>query len=146
MAKQHPKKALAALLYINQELSGKEVAEIIDVSENTVSKWNKEEHWDRQRSAMRTTPEKLVLRYYKQSDKIIDVAEEEQRALTTAEVDALAKLAASISKIDKTVSENIVMSVLRNYNNWLLLIDPDTAKANAKHQINYVQTLLDAKK
>lgn len=134
------------MLYVEQGLDGKEVSRLLKISETTISKWNKNEGWEQQRAARRLSPDKLILRYYEQSERIIDAADDEERPLTTGEVDALAKLSTSIARLDKRTDASIVMSVLRNYNNYLLTVNPDLAKQNTDYQLEYVQSLIHAEK
>lgn len=134
------------MLYVEQGLDGKEVSRLLKISETTISKWNKNEGWEQQRAARRLSPDKLILRYYEQSERIIDAADKEDRPLTTGEVDALAKLSTSIARLDKRTDASIVMSVLRNYNNYLLTVNPELAKQNTDYQLQYVQSLIHAEK
>lgn len=141
-------KEMAHLLYVEQGLDAKAIAQMLDVSELTMSKWvnaNNSE-WKAQRAARTLSPDKLIRLYYEQSEKIVSAAGEDKRAITSAEADALNKLAAAIQRLDKKIDPSITMSVLRNYNNYLLQVNPELAKLNANYQIDYVQSLLDAQK
>lgn len=134
------------MLYVEQGLEGTEVSRLTGISETTISKWNNNEGWEKQRAARRLSPDKLIQRYYEQSERIIDAADEQKRPLTTGEVDSLAKLSISIARLDKRADASIVMSVLRNYNNYLLTVNPDLAKQNTDYQLEYVQSLINAEK
>ena len=135
---------MAYLLYVEQGLDAKQVSEITGISTNTLSSYNKKEDWEKQRSARRMSPDKLIARYYAESNKVIDKANEDNRALTIGEMDALAKLGATIQKLDKRTDPSIVMSVLIGFNNYLLPIDRELAKQFVPLQMEYVKQLLGA--
>ena len=143
MKREHPQKKLAHLLYVEQGMEAKQIAQLLGISEQTLSKWVQKENWKVQRQARSLGPDKLILMYYEQSQLIHDNIKKDQRVPTPAEVDALAKLASSISKVDKTVSETIVYTVLSNFNNYMVLVNPSLAKQFVEHQLAYVQTLLE---
>ena len=135
------------MLYVEHGLEANKISEMLDVSENTISKWvNCHEDWKQQRRVRLLSPDKLIVLYYEQSEEIIKAAKDEDRAITSAEADALNKLAAAIQKLDKKIDPSISMSVFRNFNNYLMQIEPKLAKEVAEHQLMYVQKMLDESK
>lgn len=146
MSREHPKKKQAYKLFVEQGLDAREIHEMLGISENTISKWRGKENWDKQRAIRQLSPDKLISHYYEQSEKIVRKAKEEERALSASEADALNKLASAIQKLDKKVDSSISMSVLRNFNNWLVQINPEAAKTLIEFQTYYVQFLIDAEK
>jgi transposase len=146
MAAEHPKKKHAYFLFVENGLDAKAISDMLGVSENTISKWNKAEDWKGQRTRRMLAPDKLISHYYEQSEVIIQTAKDENRPLTSSEADALVKLASAISKLDKKVDVSITTSVLRRFNNYLLQIDLELSKAFIPHEKGYVQMLIDAQK
>lgn len=131
------------MLYIEQGFDAKTISGMLDISENTIGTWVKShEDWKKQRQVRMLSPDKLVMHFYEQSEAIIKSAKDEERPLTSAESDALNKLASAIQKLDKKVDPSITMSVFRNFNNWLMQIEPLLAKQIAEQQLMYVQTML----
>lgn len=144
MAREHPNKKMAYLLYVEQGLDAKQVSELTGISTNTLSKYNLADGWDKQRSARRLGPDKLIQRYYEQSNRLMDFIDSENRPANTSELDALAKLASSIQKLDKRTDASVVMSVLMGFNKWLLLVNHQQAKDMVPYQLDYVKQLLSA--
>lgn len=116
------------------------------VSANTLSRWNTQGKWNEQRRARMLSPDKLIAHYYAQSEKIIEFAQDKDRPLNAGEADALNKLATAIQKLDKKIDASLTMSVLKNFINYLLQLDPELAKQVVEYHVSYVQTLLDAQK
>lgn len=146
MSREHPKIRQAWKLYVEQGLDAKEIHHFLGIAESTLSKYVKAENWKAQRASRTLSPDKLITLYYAQSDAIVQKAKDENRAITVSEADALNKLATAIQKLDKKVDSSISMSVLRNFNNWLLQINPDAAKTLVEYQTHYIQFLINAEK
>lgn len=139
---------MARLLYVEQGLDAKEVAQMLKVSELTMSKWvnaNNAE-WKNLKAARTLSPDKLIRMYYEQSEAIVQQAKDDDRPISSGDADALNKLASAIQKLDKKIDPSITMSVLRNFNNYLIQINPELAKQCAAYQMEFVQSLLDAQK
>ena len=116
MAKEHPQKELARMLYVEHGMDAKAISEQLPISEVTLSKWVTKEDWRQQRQVRMLSPDKLIVLYYQQSEQIIKRATEEERAITPAEADSLNKLASSIQKLDKKIDPSISMSVFKSFN------------------------------
>ncbi|CAN5435523.1 hypothetical protein BH09BAC1_BH09BAC1_04900 [soil metagenome] len=142
MSKPNPKKELAHLLYLETDQSQKEIAAAVETTEQTLVKWVDAGGWKQEKQATTLSPDKLIRRYYDQSSRVLDIADEESRALTSAETDVLVKLAAAIEKLDKKVNPSITMAVLMRFNNHLKLVAPELVKQIVRHQLEYVQTLI----
>mgnify|MGYP000034198079 CR=1 FL=1 len=104
-------KELARLYYLNGDTQ-KLVAEKVGVSRVTVNKWVSEGGWDALRTAKSITRKELVAKIMRKADERLESGE------MTA--DEMAKLAASIEKIDKRTNATTIIEVLTLYNNWLV--------------------------
>ena len=100
-------KELARLYYLSGDTQ-KLVAEKVGVSRVTVNKWVSEGGWDALRTAKSITRKELM----RKADERLESGE------MTA--DEMAKLAASIEKIDKRTNATTIIEVLTAYNNWLV--------------------------
>lgn len=135
-------KKLAELLYMNTEMTQKEIAEYVSRNEHTISRWATEYGWEERKRALILSPDKLIREYYAQAELITKNAKQAERALTTAECDALNKLSSAIAKLDKRVDPSVVMSVFIRYNNYVKAFDLELAKRNALVQRDFIQTLI----
>lgn len=104
-------KELARLYYLNGDTQ-KLVAEKVGVSRVTVNKWVSDGGWDALRTAKSITRKELVAKIMKKADEKLEKGD--------MSADEMAKLAASIEKIDKRTSATTIIEVLTSYNNWLV--------------------------
>ena len=104
-------KELARLYYLNGDTQ-KLVAEKVGVSRVTVNKWVSDGGWDALRTAKSITRKELVAKIMRKADERLESGE--------FSADEMAKLAASIEKIDKRTNATTIIEVLTSYNNWLV--------------------------
>lgn len=119
------KRALAERMFINDGLNCKQISPAIEVSEQTLSKWRKgkpgEKDWDSRRAEVITAPhviKEILLKELKL------VAEGEKPNI---DADALAKISKVLESVSGKVSVQIVMSVFKEFDNWMAEQDPKTA-------------------
>ena len=94
-------KELARLYYLNGDTQ-KLVAEKVGVSRVTVNKWVSDGGWDALRTAKSITRKELVAKIMKKADEKLEKGD--------MSADEMAKLAASIEKIDKRTSATMKSS------------------------------------
>lgn len=107
MAKQNDKRAKAKSLYLTGQYSQKEIAELVDVSERSVSKWKDEEDWDSLKTSLLTTRENELRRLYKMLQILnddIDLRAELKIPINSKEADAVLKLTSAIKNLELETS------------------------------------------
>jgi len=121
------KKSLARSLY----LAGMEQAEIadkVDVSRVTISKWVNTEGWKEARAAKNVTRPELVNKLLQTIDTLItQVNDTKDPKLAAGLGDKLAKLSAVIEKLDKKANVVDAIEVFMAFSKWLeyrATIDP----------------------
>lgn len=135
MAKQQltnaQKKEWAKLLFTKENLTQAEIAERVGVRAATLSKWVNSENWQLLKTSITITREEQLARLYQHlqllNDKILErpIAE---RVATTAEADIITKIASAIDKLEKETGLSEVISVLKQFLNWLRASDLEKAK------------------
>lgn len=108
MAKERERRT-AHILYVEQKKTAKEVAELVGVSEKTLSDWVTKFNWKTERNARNTSPTQRI----KNIEEIIGGLAQDrldlQRQLEAAEKDGNKDIVASIrsdmSKLDDSVSK-----------------------------------------
>ncbi len=139
------KKALARSLFI----AGSEqaaIAEQVQVSRVTVSKWAAQGEWAKARAAKNISRPELVNKLLLAIDKLISQVNEagEPEAIGTL-ADKLAKLSATIEKLDKKANVIDAIEVFMAFNRWIqdqACYDPDITpeliKAINKYQNKFL--------
>lgn len=143
--KNNQKKDWGKLLFTRDNLSQKEIAQKVGVSEATVCRWAKDDKWDLQKASLTITREEALTRIYCQINEInaaIMKKDEGQRFAIGKEADALSKLAAAARSMETDASVTETMEVFKRFLNWLRGVDINKAKEFVEYQDNYIKTIL----
>jgi len=116
------KQELAKLLFIKENLSQKEIAVKVGVSESTVSRWATAENWDKLKVSLVVTKEEELSRLYMQLRELNDAVmkrPEGERFVSNKEADTLTKLAAAIRTLETECSLSDKISVTCQFLEWV---------------------------
>ena len=139
------KKSLARSLYM-AGMEQQEIAEKVGVSRVTVSKWCTAEGWKEARAAKSISRPELVNKLLVAIDKLIAQvnASGDPEAIGTL-ADKLAKLSATIEKLDKKANVIDAIEVFMAFNRWIQdqasydpQITPELIKAINKYQNKFL--------
>ena len=125
------KKELAELIYTRGDLTQKELAARVGVTEKTMSKWVNDGKWDAIRTSLTITREEQLRRLYNQIaeyNTAIEQREAGKRFATAGEADAINKLAAAIDKLERETGARDILNVGKAMLNWLRKIDLSKAQ------------------
>ena len=139
------KKSIARSLYM-AGMEQQEIAEKVDVSRVTISKWCNAEGWKEARAAKNVTRPELVNKLLLTIDTLItQVNESNDPSLIAGLGDKLAKLSSVIDKLDKKANVVDAIEVFMAFSKWIeyrSTIDPDVTpeliKAINKYQDMYI--------
>lgn len=119
------KRGIAEDMYIRLGLTGREIAENLGVTEQTVSRWKKgregEKSWDDRKTESCLTPLKIKEMLLKEAEKLAKGEE------STVKADQLSKIMSAIDQLDKKINVRTVMDVFREFDNWMAEQEPATA-------------------
>jgi transcriptional regulator with XRE-family HTH domain len=141
------KKEHAKLLYTVEGVTvGKELAERVGVSAQTISKWINSEDWEALRSSVLLTKEAELRRLYRRFTFLNDLIEkreiEEQKPVSNSEADSLVKISAAIKNLETDVSASESMEVLKNFISSVRSHNLELAKAITKEADLFIKTLI----
>jgi hypothetical protein len=144
-AETEKKKSLARTLYM-AGLGQNEIADKVDVSRVTISKWCSTEGWKEARAAKNVTRPELVNKLLLTIDTLItQVNDSKDPALVAGLGDKLAKLSAVIEKLDKKANVVDVIEVFMAFSKWIEFrstvdpeVTPELIKAINKYQDLYI--------
>lgn len=144
-AETEKKKSIARSLYM-AGMEQQEIAEKVDVSRVTISKWCNAEGWKEARAAKNVTRPELVNKLLRTIDTLItQVNESNDPTLIAGLGDKLAKLSSVIDKLDKKANVVDAIEVFMAFSKWIEFrstIDPDVTseliKAINKYQDMYI--------
>ena len=143
------KKSLARSLFLSG-MEQTEIAEKVDVSRVTISKWCTADGWKEARAAKNVTRPELVNKLLLTIDTLItQVNESNDPALVAGLGDKLAKLSAVIEKLDKKANVVDVIEVFMAFSKWIEYrstidpeVTPELVRAINKYQDLYITCLL----
>lgn len=152
MAKQEQREH-ARLLYVNERITLKEVAERVKVTEKTVGRWCREDNWDKLRKSLLTTREAQLTHWYNQLDAInMDIAErpdlfdEKGKKLkrppklipTSAEADIMAKTTSNIKSLEVDIGLGEIVETGKKLITFIQHINLDDAKLFKNYFDEYI--------
>ncbi|MBS4063019.1 MAG: helix-turn-helix domain-containing protein [Chitinophagaceae bacterium] len=141
------KKEHAKLLYTVEGVTvGKELAERVGVSPQTISKWINSEDWEMIRASLIMTREAELRRLYSRLTFLNDTIEEretkEKKPITNSEADTLVKISASIKNMETDVSVSEAIQVLKDFINAVRSSNLALAKSMTVEADHYIKSLL----
>lgn len=115
----------AKLLFIHEQLSQKEIAARVEVSEVSISKWAREDNWEQHRVSITITKEEQLKNLYRQlAEMNKTIAERDGNKYPNAsEADAISKLAGAIEKMESDTGIADIISVFKKFLTWLRKAD-----------------------
>ncbi|MGL5683595.1 MAG: transposase [Marinifilaceae bacterium] len=127
---KHKLYTVAESLFIDQGMTCNEIAEQLDITEATLSKWRNTMEWDQRREDVLSSP-----------DKIRTLLREELKSIAAGnkakmDTDALSKVSKALQYFDGKVGLAIVISVFKEFDTWMTGVDPAMAiKFTEYHRI-----------
>ena len=139
------KKSLARSLFLSG-MEQTEIAEKVDVSRVTISKWCTSEGWKEARAAKNVTRPELVNKLLLTIDTLItQVNSSDDPTLIAGLGDKLAKLSAVIEKLDKKANVVDAIEVFMAFSKWIEYrstiapeVTPELVRAINKYQDLYI--------
>lgn len=128
------------------------IAEKVGVSANTVSRWAKDYHWGEKRAAQTLTRKEVVNNVLRSLNKLAEKLGDAELSEVGGLADQIAKLSATISKLDKQASVVDFIECFMAFGKWLeyqSTTDPEISaefrKMVNKYQNKYIMELLGTK-
>ncbi len=129
------KENTALELYLETDLTQREICEIVDWSEKTFSLHKSEGNWEALKGAREVTSQKIII-------NLLQTISELSEDKTGKNSDAIIKLSKAVKNLEKEVSISNTIQAFRGYTTYLFSINPELAKENNIHQNNYIKTLV----
>lgn len=130
--------------------SQKKISEVLEVSEQTISRWAKKFAWDQERTKLASSKESIELRIFKLIEYQLWVLEQKAELamhngtptpIDKGEIDALSKLFASIKA--KEISFGQKVQLISDFTEFINTEDPEIAKRIIKLSEQFIFKLKD---
>jgi DNA-binding XRE family transcriptional regulator len=131
------KKDKARQLYQSGHFTQKEIAEMVDVSEKTISKWANapDDNWEDMKTSLLTTKANELRRLYRFLKSINDKVDEDiasGRKADNKDADIIIKYSAAIKNLETETSIAEKVEVIMELLNMITKEDPEFSKTLAK--------------
>jgi len=144
------KKDWAKLLYLKTDMSQKEIAATVDVTEKTLSAWvnNINDNWQLLKSSYVITREQELRRIYNQISEMntmIESREPGHRFADSKEADTLCKYAVMAKSLEVSTSISEIISVFSEFDEFIREVDYTMAKNIIGFQDAFIKHKLSTK-
>lgn len=130
----------AQILYVNENLTAKEIAKRVGVTQKTMGRWLKAGKWDQLRKSMLVTKQKMIVMLYDQLEAINnDIAKRDSPIPTSKEADTISKLTTSIQRLEVEASIGETIEVAKSFIDFVRGYDLELAKDITDHFDSYIQ-------
>lgn len=137
------KREWAQLLYVQQRLSQKEIAERVGSSERTITAWKEKYKWDNLRQSLLVTKQEVLRRLYNQIEALtVEIESRENAYSNSKEADTLNKLTASVRSLETETSIAEIVEVGMRFVEFVRDQDLDAAKQITGFYDAFIQTKL----
>ncbi|MCT4613596.1 MAG: hypothetical protein N4A49_01825 [Marinifilaceae bacterium] len=113
-------KQLAERMFFEGD-SNTQIAEDLNLSKVTISKWRKLENWDERKAELTASPHKIKELLLKELQKLSN------GETSSINADAISKLSRVIEAVSGKVSTQVVITVFKEFDNWMSSQDPEMA-------------------
>ena len=138
------KKDWAKVLYLKENLTQKEIALKVCVTEKTLGIWIKADNWEQYKSSLIVTKEQELRRIYMQINELntfIFNREEGQRFANSKEADTLTKLTAAARSLETETSVADVIEVAMQVCNFIKKDDLLKSQEMSNYFEAYIKSL-----
>lgn len=139
------KKEWAQLMFTKENITQKEIAERVGISEVTMSRWVKAGNWESLKVSITITKEEQLKNIYRQLAELNKTiaerpTDEGNRYATTAESDTINKLATAINKMETDIGLSDIIATFQGLLAWLRTFDVPEAQRIAPILDGYIKT------
>jgi len=111
----------AETLFVEQGLTCNAICEQLNITEATLSKWRGQMNWDKRRENFLSSPGKIRQLLQQELKTVVEGNK------TKVDTDALSKIAKTLQYFDGRVSLPVIVSVFKEFDEWVVGVDPETA-------------------
>jgi hypothetical protein len=121
------KKEWAQMLYLQNQLTQKQIAEKVGAREATISRWVTKENWEKLRKSLLTTKSELLSFLYDVLSKLKDKINSGDGIGDSKDADKFVKYTAAIKSLETETSVAELMEAGRMFHKWMQAVDPQMA-------------------
>ncbi len=136
--KKESKIEIARLMYLTTEKSQKEIASMVGWTEKQMTEAKQKHGWEAMRDNKGFSKQQIISLLHEQALKIIEAAKETEGILGARQIDSIAKICASVERLESRASIETFIEVFSEFNKWLVGQDVEFAKKNNEYQDRFI--------
>lgn len=136
------KKEWAQMLFLANQLTQKDIALKVGVTEHTMSKWVNAGHWEKLRKSLLTSKSEILRNLYNFLDRLNEKLNDEESFGDTKTADMYVKYTAAINNLETETSIAQLMDAGQRFHKYLQTIDPKFALDVLNHYDKFIKDQL----
>lgn len=138
--KRESKIEIARLLFLTTEKNQKEIASVVGWTEKQMTEAKQKYKWDAMRDNKGFSKQQIISLLHDQALRIIETAKESEGILNARQIDSIAKICASVQRLEARASIETYIEVFSEFNKWLVGYNIEFAKKNNEYQDRFIIT------
>ena len=127
MEKNDNKRQIARTLFVQGGMTQKEIASKLEVTEQTISRWAKKDHWDELKKNLMSGKQEILRSLYTELQKLQTIIEENGGVADSKQADIRRKLITDIRQLETRYSVSQTVQVGMGFCEFLKEIDFELA-------------------
>lgn len=146
MEKNDNKRQIARTLFVQGGMTQKEIASKLEVTEQTISRWAKKDHWDELKKNVMSGKQEILRSLYTELQKLQTIIEEDGGVADSKQADIRRKLITDIRQLETRYSVSQTVQVGMDFCEFLKEIDFELAGKISQYFQAFIDEQIDKQK
>lgn len=146
MEKNDNKRQIARTLFVQGGMTQKEIASKLEVTEQTISRWAKKDHWDELKKNVMSGKQEILRSLYTELQKLQTIIEEKGGVADSKQADIRRKLITDIRQLETRYSVSQTVQIGMDFCEFLKEIDFDLAGKISRHFQSFIDEQIEKQK
>lgn len=146
MEKNDNKRQIARTLFVQGGMTQKEIASKLEVTEQTISRWSKKDHWDELKKNVMSGKQEILRSLYTELQKLQSIIEEDGGVANSKQADIRRKLITDIRQLETRYSVSQTVQIGMDFCEFLKEIDFDLAGKISRYFQSFIDEQIEKQK
>ena len=146
MEKNDNKRQIARTLFVQGGMTQKEIASKLEVTEQTISRWAKKDHWDELKKNVMSGKQEILRSLYTELQKLQTIIEENGGVADSKQADIRRKLITDIRQLETRYSVSQTVQIGMDFCEFLKEIDFDLAGKTSRYFQSFIDEQIEKQK
>lgn len=146
MEKNDNKRQIARTLFVQGGMTQKEIASKLEVTEQTISRWSKKDHWDELKKNVMSGKQEILRSLYSELQKLQNIIETQGGVADSKQADIRRKLITDIRQLETRYSVSQTVQIGMDFCEFLKEIDFELAGKISKYYQSFIDEQIEKQK